>query len=75
LRWSPDDHGLTYVSTVGSTGNIWSLPLDGTNPKQLTQFNSLEIENFAWAPDGKRVIVARSEKLSDVVLIENSPQP
>jgi Tol biopolymer transport system component len=75
VRWAPDDKALNYVSTVGSTGNIWSLPLDGTAPHQVTNFNSYSIDNFVWAPDGKRLAVTRSEQLSDVILIENSPAP
>ena len=75
LRWAPDYKALNYVSTVGGTGNIWSLPFDGTAPKQITHFNSYAIDNFVWAPDGKRLVVTRSEHLSDVVLIQNLPQP
>ena len=45
-RWAPDDKALNYVSTVGSTGNIWSLPLDGTAPHQVTNFNSYSIPQF-----------------------------
>ena len=75
LRWSPDDKALDYVSTVGGTANIWALPLDGSAPKQITNFKSYAVDSFFWAPDGKRLVVTRSEHLSDVILIENSPQP
>lgn len=70
-RWSPDDQSLFYISTVGSVGNIWSLPLDGSPIKPLTNFKSHSIDNFAFSPDKKRLAVARSSTFSDVVLINN----
>jgi len=71
IRWSPDDQSLFYIGTIGNTGNIRSLPLDGSGSKPLTNFNSHSIENFAFSPDQKRLAVARSPTFSDVVLITN----
>ncbi len=71
VRWSPDDQSLFYISTVGSIGNIWSLPFDGSNEKPLTNFKSHSIEDFAFSPDKKRLAVARRQIFSDVVLISS----
>jgi Tol biopolymer transport system component/DNA-binding winged helix-turn-helix (wHTH) protein len=71
VYWSEDDRWLYYISTVGDVGNVWALPLDGGEPKPVTNFTTHSVEDFAWSPDGKRLAVARSTRLSDVVLIED----
>ena len=69
VRWSPDNQSLFYISTVGSVGNIRSLPLDGSQTQPLTHFKSHSIDSFAFSPDNKRLAVASSLTVSDVVLI------
>ncbi len=73
--WSPDDRSLLYIGTVGNVGNIWSLPLDGSAVKAVTNFKSNLIDDFSLSPDGKRLAVARSLTQSDVVMITNETQP
>lgn len=72
VHWSPDDQGLFYISTVGNVGNVWLLPLDGAEPKPVTNFKSHLLEDFAWSPDGKLLAAVRNTHLSDVVLIERN---
>lgn len=69
VRWSPDDQSLFYISSVGNVGNIWSMPLDGSEAKPLTNFKSYSIDSFAFSPDKKRLAVVRSSTVCDVVLI------
>jgi Tol biopolymer transport system component/DNA-binding winged helix-turn-helix (wHTH) protein len=69
IYWSPDDRAIHYISTVGNVGNIWSLPLDGSAPRAITNFSDQTVEGFAFSADGKRLAVARSNRLSDVVLV------
>src|SRR5262249_13507665 len=38
LRWSPDGQAITYVDNRSGVSNIWSLPLAGGQPTQLTDF-------------------------------------
>lgn len=73
IYWSKDDQALLYISTVGDVDNIWSLPLAGAPPKQLTNFQSHKLEDFSWSHDGRLLAVTRSTHLSDVVLIATSP--
>jgi len=75
ICWSPDNQSLFYISTVGNAGNIWSLPLNGSAPKPITNFKSHLIDNFSLSPGGKRLAVARSSTTSDVVLITNETLP
>ncbi len=71
FRWSPDGRSLTYDETRGGVTNIWSLPLDGSPPKQLTDFKTDYIYNFKWSADGKQLVLARGTTTSDVVLIRD----
>jgi eukaryotic-like serine/threonine-protein kinase len=71
FRWSADSRSLIYSDTRGGVGNIWSYPLDGTSPKQLTNFKTEVIYNFDLSADGKRLVLARGTTTSDVVLIKD----
>jgi hypothetical protein len=46
-------------------------PLSGAPAKQITDFPSGLIFDFAWSNDGKELYVAKGERTSDVVLIGN----
>ena len=70
LQWSADGRAVFYVDTRSGVSNIWSQPLDGTLPKQMTNFKSDLIYDFAWARDGK-LAVSRGNSASDVVLIKD----
>lgn len=72
IFWSADNSSLYYIGGDGGVGNIWSLPLDGGEAKQITDFSTRWLSDFAISKDGKRLAVTRSLSSSDVVLIENS---
>ena len=57
LRWSRDGSSLLYSVTQGSLSNVWSQPLDGGLPRQVTDFKEKLITTFNVAPDGKLVCV------------------
>ena len=69
--WSSDGKSLTYIDTKDGVSNIWSQPVAGGPPKQLTHFNSGLIFYYAWSRDGKKLAIARGRKASDVVLIKD----
>ena len=68
--WSPNNT-LTYIDQRNGVSNIWSQPIDGSPPKQLTNFKSGRIFQFAWSPDGKWLALARGTMTSDVVMIKD----
>ena len=43
-------------------GNLWSQPIDGGPPKQITKFTSDLIPSFAVSRDGKRLAISRDGK-------------
>jgi len=71
IRWTPDGRGVAYPVTSGGISNIWSQPLDGGPPRQLTAFKDQLIFDFAWSRDGKQLALSRGVVNSDVVLISN----
>lgn len=72
LAWNSDGQSLLYVKNVGAVSNLWLLPLNGGDPKQITNFDSNLIFNFAISKDG-RLAVTRGTEKSDVVLISSAP--
>lgn len=71
LRWTPDARALTFVDTTGGVSNIWSLPLDGGKPVQLTDFKTDQIFWFDFSRDGKQLAVSRGTQTSDVIMIKD----
>jgi Tol biopolymer transport system component len=72
FRWSHDGHALIYVRTLNGVSNLWSQPLDGGAPRQLTDFNSDLIYNFSYSRDGKQLALARGNTSRDVVMISEA---
>jgi hypothetical protein len=66
-----DGAALLHIKTVGGVSNVWMLPLDGGEPRQVTAFTSQRITRFAVSRDGKRLALARGTTSSDVVLIRD----
>jgi serine/threonine protein kinase len=71
IRWMSDGRALSYIVTRNGVSNLWSQPIEGGPPKQLTDFKSDLIFSYAWSRDGKKLALARGTKTSDVVLISH----
>ena len=71
IRWAPDGQALDYRLTRSGATNIWRQALAGGPPKQITNFKSNLIFDFAWSRDGKQLAIARGTTSSDVILISN----
>jgi TolB protein len=71
VQWARDGKALTYVDYEGDVGNIWSLPLDGGDPVQLTHFDSDGIQSYAWSDDGRQLVLSRGHSTQDIVLLKN----
>ncbi|HXG54206.1 MAG TPA: protein kinase, partial [Vicinamibacterales bacterium] len=66
--WTTDGRGITYLVNRGGVSNIWSQPLAGGKPVQLTDFQTDRIFAFAYARAGA-LVVSRGTISNDVVLI------
>lgn len=69
LRWMPDGRSLTFIATISGVSNVWSLPLAGGKPLQVTDFKTDTIFSFDYSPDGKQYALSRGTRTNDVVLI------
>ncbi len=71
-RWAPGGEAVEYVLTRKGVSNIWRLNLrSGGPPKQITNFPSGLIFDFAWSRDGKQLALNRGSQSSDVILISD----
>jgi Tol biopolymer transport system component/DNA-binding winged helix-turn-helix (wHTH) protein len=71
VRWTSDGRAVLHVRVPVGVANIWSQPIAGGRPKQLTDFRAEEISSFDWSRDGKRLAFVRPAQTSDAVLIRN----
>jgi Tol biopolymer transport system component len=69
IRWTPDGKALAYIHGGGDVSNIMVQPLDGSPPKQFTDFKADQVIDFAWAQDSRRFVCARAAESSYVALI------
>lgn len=63
-RWSPDGKWLGFLSDRGSDDDItqlWVLNREGGEAERVTEFKG-SVEDFAIAPDGKRVALIVSDE-------------
>jgi Tol biopolymer transport system component len=70
VGWNPDGRAINYIRTSQFVSNIWSQPVSGGPPQQLTRFTSERIINFDWSRDGQ-LLCSRGHSAQDVVLINN----
>jgi TolB protein len=71
VRWAPDSASLIYLSIHKDTRNIWALPLEGGNPRRLSDFKEFEVYSFDWAYDKKFLICERGSRNTNAILIRD----
>ncbi|MDQ3687612.1 MAG: protein kinase [Acidobacteriota bacterium] len=74
IRWAPDSHALTFVEESNDISNIWSQPLDGTAPRQLTHFKEMYIYSYDWSRDGKLLACERGITSRNALIIRDTGQ-
>jgi hypothetical protein len=65
-------HYRIVEKLYGGVDNIWLQPLDGSKARPITNFTSEQIGGFARPSDDKRLVVGRSQSVSDVILLRDS---
>ena len=74
-EWSTDGKSIIYSVNNNNVSNLWSQPLDGSGPTQITDFKGNLITGFAWSRDGKQLACTRGVLLRDAVLITEVKEP
>src|SRR5688572_6426072 len=69
IQWSADGKSILYTVNRDSVSNVWSQPLTGGAPKQITFFRDGLMTGFAWSNDGKMFAATRGSLVRDAVLI------
>ena len=72
VQFTADGKAIAYPIAENGVDNVWIQPVDGTPGRQITHFNSDQIESFHWSSDGKNLGVLRGHTDSDVVLLQES---
>ncbi len=71
FRWSSNGDGLTSsITDANGVSNIWRVPIDGSAPHPLTDFEDQSVLAFAWSADGTRLACVRQQNYSDVMLFQ-----
>jgi Tol biopolymer transport system component len=69
IQWSEDSKSVYYTVISNNVSNIWSQPIDGGKPNQVTDFKEMLITSFAWSQDGKQLACTRGNLMRDAILI------
>ncbi|HUJ30321.1 MAG TPA: protein kinase [Candidatus Acidoferrum sp.] len=72
FHFTPDGKAIAILIEDKGVDNIWIQPIDGSHGHQLTHFDSLQIQDFRWSPDGKHLAVIRSAFAGDVILVHDA---
>lgn len=56
-RWSADGKQLYFLSSRSGSQQLWSLPLGGGEPQQVTDL-PLDVASYVVAPDGQHIAVS-----------------
>lgn len=71
VRWSPDGKSILFPVNHNGVDNIWSYPIAGGSPKQVTHFDSDGIMAFDVDAKG-RLVICRGAMVRTAVLIRHA---
>jgi len=58
-RFSADGKKIVFTSDAGGGDNIWTMNVDGSDAKQLTDEDFRLLNNAVWAPNGEYIIARK----------------
>ena len=56
-RWSPDGKSIAFVSSRGGSAQVWLLPVEGGEARQLTKL-PIDVSGPIWSPRGDKIAFA-----------------
>ncbi len=72
-RWSPDGGRLAFFSDRNGSWEIWSVSLDGSELRQLTDTPGRSGTHPVWSPDGTRMLVQFTDERSGYIFDPGQP--
>ena len=72
--WTPDGKALILDKATGAGSNLFYQPLDGSQPIEITHFESepLYVVSYSFSPDGKQIAIGRARvNDSNLVMFSN----
>jgi len=69
IAWTPDGTALVVNTMPSDRANLWRLPLDGSKPARITNFEEHTILSFASLRGRNGWVMARGEFSRDAVVI------
>jgi WD40-like Beta Propeller Repeat len=63
---------ITYLIAENGHMELWAQTLDGSPGHALKQFDSEDVADFNWSPDGKTLAITRKHDTADVVLLKEA---
>jgi len=67
--WSPDGKKIVYVAHNNSIANLYVMNIDGTENKQITNYNyDTQIVSPNYSPDGKYIVFCMADKNANLDL-------
>ncbi len=54
-RWSPDGKNIAFLRAKDKQMQIWLIPADGGEARQLTRIDEGSLSSLAWSPNGREI--------------------
>lgn len=70
VKFTPDGRSIAFPNQENGISSIWVQSLAGGPSKRLTNFNSPNIQSFAWSSDGRSLATIRTAVTRDAILIK-----
>ncbi len=61
-RWSPNGKSIAFISTQDGSRNLYIIPVDGKEAKQITQCKT-GVQTYSWSADSEKIAFVMSDQL------------
>ncbi len=69
MRWHPSGRFLAQILNTGETANLLLLPMNGGEPRIISNLGKGSINSFEWSRDGRQIVFTQTKETQDAVLL------